>query len=273
MAHELAHCVHGPHDDAFFKLMEEILEEHCMTQVYGPSGPGWLRPVNAGTVQREARGDVAAAVAAATPSALMPQSGGQRLGGNSQTGTSRLVDAIAPLGGRRLGGARSNVSPRQLRELVAAAAEARHRQMERVRRMMEKSGQPCVIELLDDSDDEDSNTTSFDRKPPAKRPMKKEKKTPECIELLDDSDDEQMKRKKPKSASAKGLFSAHQKGSTHGNETAPRKTQQPAPESFIDLTKDVESATVPASVPIDCGRCTYKNRPTAVLCAMCSSRL
>ena len=26
MAHELSHCVHGPHNEAFYKLMEEILE-------------------------------------------------------------------------------------------------------------------------------------------------------------------------------------------------------------------------------------------------------
>jgi len=29
MCHELAHCVHGDHDKAFFKLMREIQREHA----------------------------------------------------------------------------------------------------------------------------------------------------------------------------------------------------------------------------------------------------
>ena len=34
MAHEMAHCVHQNHDKNFFKLMEEILEEHFQNQIY-----------------------------------------------------------------------------------------------------------------------------------------------------------------------------------------------------------------------------------------------
>jgi hypothetical protein len=35
MAHELAHCEHGPHNAAFYKLMDEIQEQHAVFQVRG----------------------------------------------------------------------------------------------------------------------------------------------------------------------------------------------------------------------------------------------
>jgi DNA-dependent metalloprotease WSS1 len=35
MAHELAHCVHGPHNVSFYRLMEEILEEHAVAMIQG----------------------------------------------------------------------------------------------------------------------------------------------------------------------------------------------------------------------------------------------
>ena len=35
MAHELAHCVHGPHNASFYKLMDEILDQHAVLMARG----------------------------------------------------------------------------------------------------------------------------------------------------------------------------------------------------------------------------------------------
>jgi hypothetical protein len=166
MAHELSHCVHQNHDEAFFKLMEEILEEHFNLQLYGPGGPGFLRPVNAHAVQRGGPGNSTAAAPAAAAVAEIPSTGGQRLGGRAG-GRSRLLDPTGSLpngagsGAHRLGGggdgtaSRPPLTARELRERVAAAAEERQRQVRDLRRTIAerpKQRQPCVIEIFDDDD-------------------------------------------------------------------------------------------------------------------------
>ncbi|KAL3914444.1 MAG: hypothetical protein SGARI_000117 [Bacillariaceae sp.] len=210
MAHELAHCVHGPHNDKFYKLMEEILEEHCMMKAYGPTGPSWMRPVNGNVIQRELNG--AGISVTADGSASMPESGGLRLGGKT-AGRSRLLDEIDQSGGRKLGGnwdAKFNMSPRQLQELAARAAEARKCQLDLVRRMAERSKEPCVIEICEDDDEDDEcgrnkkcdSEETLDKKMPPKVLSKNQAKAVECIDLLDDSNDAKNDTKKPKRASA-----------------------------------------------------------------------
>jgi len=170
MAHELSHCVHQNHGAGFYKLMEEILEEHAMIQVHGLSGPSFLKPANADTIQatRERKGGSAVrttgvATAVGLTNNQLPRSGGNRLGGNSATRKSRLLDEYQS-GGRKVRGVpRAGMGKQQIRELIARAAESRQRQMLQIRRMIERSNEPCVIEIFDDDDDDsDGKNTKKD---------------------------------------------------------------------------------------------------------------
>ena len=167
MAHELAHCVHQNHDAGFYKLMEELLDEHAQYQLYGIT-------------------------TTPTPPMVMPEQGGYKLGsgrtstttitGNKNNPTSRLLEELS--GGHRLGGIKSTTTttttthssqqqnpphPVPLRERIAIAAETRKRQMIHIKHMIEQqsSREPCVIDLCeeeeeDDDDDNNNNDNDYD---------------------------------------------------------------------------------------------------------------
>jgi hypothetical protein len=130
MAHELSHCVHQNHGQEFYKLMEEILEDHASNMINGLSS-------------------------AVAPPPNMPISGGNRLGGNSNK--SRLLNP-----GRRLGD--GTTTTEGLRQKILQTAEARQRLMQQTRTLMERAKEPCVIEIYD-SDDKDEDDTNDDSKP------------------------------------------------------------------------------------------------------------
>uniref|UniRef100_A0A7S4AGF4 WLM domain-containing protein n=1 Tax=Pseudo-nitzschia australis TaxID=44445 RepID=A0A7S4AGF4_9STRA len=167
MAHELSHCVHQNHGAGFYKLMEEILEEHAVARVHGLSGPSYLRPTNVDTIQQQNKrgwgatmGTTNADTAVGAASASLPQTAGNRLGGNDSLGKSRLLDDYSR-GGRILGGgARAGKGNPELRDLILKAAESRQRQMLQIRRMIEQSKEPCVIEIFDDDDDDDDDSSN-----------------------------------------------------------------------------------------------------------------
>ncbi len=107
MAHELSHCVHQNHSPAFYKLMEEILDEHATNQI-------------------QKMGSLIYGAATATSRLQMPTRHGQQLGGTT-CGTSRLLETLGSTGAR--GDIRS-LSPRAARrEAMARAAEKRCRQI------------------------------------------------------------------------------------------------------------------------------------------------
>mmetsp|Transcript_31204 Transcript_31204/g.47202 ORF Transcript_31204/g.47202 Transcript_31204/m.47202 type:complete len:415 (+) Transcript_31204:255-1499(+) len=84
MAHELAHCVHGAHSAAFYKLMDEIQEEHAVLLARGVTTESFL--VGKGYVLGSSgkNGKSAASVAEARRQKLrwMPK-GPQKLGGDA----------------------------------------------------------------------------------------------------------------------------------------------------------------------------------------------
>jgi hypothetical protein len=155
MAHELSHCVHQNHDAAFYTLMEEILEEHATLQleqiiasrgdrVEDHRGGGEGRPEGVGSVT---------ATASVPPHTL---STGQRLGGDATKSRLLWHQNQSAGGGARLVSSVSQqppLTPRARREALAQAAERRQRQMQQLRRMIEVSKEPCVIEIVDDEND------------------------------------------------------------------------------------------------------------------------
>jgi hypothetical protein len=177
MAHEMAHCVHQNHNKNFFKLMEEILDEHFNNQIYGPTGPSFLQPKNGNSIGRDTINNNSGG--GNITSSSIPESGGHKLGrgisssssSSSSTGNSssrsknrsRLVNELS--GGYKLGGNNNykttatvtGLNRDQLRHRIVKAAEARKRQMAHIRRMIERSKEPCVIDLCDSDSDSDND--------------------------------------------------------------------------------------------------------------------
>ena len=273
-AHELSHCVHQNHAAPFYKLMEEILEQHCVLQ--SNTATMNFTPSNSASVNRPT-----ASTTNNAATASLPTTGGQTLGG-AKKGKSRLLQQAQGgsqlLGGVKLGGSSTGGanSQRALREAAARAAEARRRQMDQVRRMIERSKEPCIIEILDgDSDDEyesllstkrsaQSNVTSFDPKLSARR----------------------KREHSERPADSKPVARAASKAVSDSRDTKPAPiTKKPKSESIslgiIDLTEGEEDtkpsafARTPSSSPScsnwSCAKCTFLNRPLTLACSMCRS--
>jgi hypothetical protein len=200
MAHELSHCVYQNHNADFYKLMEDILVEHATLLAYGLSVPLFLQPTNAHLIQRDfmgPRNNNSNRTRTAT-AVIDDGSRGRRLGGDeARSGRSRLLDFNA--NGRKLGGGsvgRRILTPHELRQRAVQAAEARQRQLQQVRTLVDTANEPCWIEILDDDDDDDDNDgkkQAVDIQSPATKRVKKHQ--PECIDLVDDDSDDGTKRK------------------------------------------------------------------------------
>lgn len=267
MAHELSHCVHQNHSKDFYKLMEEILEEHAMLQLE-----------TMGNVIYGGRGS-----AAATAAPNIPETGGQRLGGatpiSNVAGKSRLLDGhINTAGGRRLNenGANNPASPRSRREAMARAAERRCRQMEQLKRMIEASKEPCVIEILDDDYDDAS-----DENPVVPLPKDEHDSKPRAVQ-------KEAASSKKSPAHAQVLVDLTAPTPTTDRTAKRIKTIEP---ETIDLTSPpgdralVRAGNAASHVPPiakatavdeesssddwECLRCTYINRSLALVCDVC----
>ena len=269
MAHELSHCVHQNHGSGFYKLMEELLEEHATMQA---NSLGW-KPIalNADAMQQRRNNSATAAGTTATntdtgdggPTPIFPSGGGHRLGGGDGK-RGRNGARIGDWGkGQQLGGGRARLSAR---EAAARAAEFRQQQLDRVKRMVERAKEPCVIEILDDSDEEE--------------------------EYADTKDYTKMEVKKP-SSSARPKTNRKNSGGS-GLKPAPalkkakHESKKPPPAAgIIDMTgDDSTSPTVtaaksqrssrPSSAASEggkwsCNRCTFENQDLALVCSMCNS--
>jgi len=140
MAHELAHCEHGPHNDKFYKLMDEILEQHAVLMASKLTMNGRTHPFFAGN--------------------------GQTLGGNLTLAAARKQQAHS---GYKLGGDSSFKQWMTPAEAAVVAAEARRRQKQ-LRLRGDHCCRPCTIDI-DGDDDEKEEASSDDQKMPAK-PLK-----------------------------------------------------------------------------------------------------
>lgn len=164
LAHELAHCEHAPHNQAFYQLMDTILDEHAALMASGlsttTSTDGSSSSSSSAMMMLPFEGTgvrLGGRAGSSSSSRRPPQQqqhsttgGGQRLGGTSGN-PSRLL--VVQQRGATLGGRDANtttwMSPAQA---AAAAAEARRR----LRLRGDRCCRPCVIEIDDDDDDEPS---------------------------------------------------------------------------------------------------------------------
>jgi DNA-dependent metalloprotease WSS1 len=162
MAHELAHCEHGPHNADFYKLMDAILEQHAVFMASKLTLQGTHIPSFHGA--------------------------GQKLGGRDCDATVTRTASQ----GYKLGGDNAFQQWMTPKEAAVAAAEMRRRQQE-LRMRGDRCCRPCIIEI-NDSDDEElyTETDSSDRTDSEK---KGNEKFARVIDLVDSEISENQKKK------------------------------------------------------------------------------
>ena len=245
LAHELSHCEHGPHDAKFFKLMDDILEEHANI-MYN----------NQLTTTGTAKSLSLSAAASSSLASTTPFSGtGQRLGSGVIQGLlgddgTNATAATATMGqsqgGQVLGGDLAFVQWMSPKDAAVIAAETRRRQQLLRLRGDHDCCRPCY-----DDDEEDDNDDDDNEGPDAdiKNGTRVETNSGSCNET-----DWNVAVKNEKVESGFGVV------------------------NFIDLTelddddtysdechnKDTKTAWC-------CHRCTYRNRPLSLVCDICST--
>lgn len=249
MAHELAHCEHQNHDKKFYKLMDEILDEHAALMASGVTfGGASSAPVPSFTGSGRTLGGGQKGMAAARKQQQQQARPGQKLGGDNQ-----FAQWMTPA------------------EAAVAAAEARRRQQQ-VRLRGDRCCRPCTIEIDDDSEEEDAST---DMKPKAK-PLLQSRSIP--------SNDDNKKRRagvaRSETIDTENRFpNANKKPKAKGPAVASLPSN-----GCIDLTVDSSDDEAAASAgpkkaaarPTKssewaCVNCTFQNLPMALACSMCNS--
>ena len=238
LAHELAHCEHGPHNEHFYKLMDEILEEHATLMASSMTHQDSSVPAFGGT--------------------------GQALGGRvvSRRGVPSNSRLLLP--GKCVGGDKSFTQYMTPREAAVAAAEARRRQQQ----MRLRGNNCCVVELLD-SDEEEEGTT----KQAAIQRKKKSRGANTGVVPARDVCGLVAKNQSSKTTENEGASRRAAK-ERHSRAVA----ASPLPATCIDLTIDdgdrdiVTSSTAPrqpVSLLWSCRRCTFRNSGNTLTCEMC----
>lgn len=146
MAHELAHCEHGPHNDQFYKLMDDILEEHAVLMASKLTRDGGFS-IPAFSGEGRTLGMGGSSSLTTTSSSLVREARVRRLAGT----------VAAASNGSRLGGDNTFAQWMTPVEAAVAAAEAR-RQMQRLRLRGDRCCRPVSLPSDDDQADPDTET-------------------------------------------------------------------------------------------------------------------
>ncbi|GFH54370.1 hypothetical protein CTEN210_10846 [Chaetoceros tenuissimus] len=273
MCHELSHCEIGPHNASFYKLMDEIMEQHAVFMVRGVvlDQNGFPMGENGNTLGGSNRGN-------AGEQAEQRRRRQQQLG---LGGTFRLGGGFMPASGiHRNGNSLQGLKPSEASRI---AAEKRFEERRK------NDGQfclPCneIIEILDESsseeDEKDVDGKAARRRRkiiekekvnPTRIQVKKEKaELDDCAIVLLDSDDEQQ---------------------THGDESENSKPSSGFTEKKVkrkpvqkrgrrsnkikqvpEYTKKTEVEHSDSDIEIagwSCPKCTFNNDPSHFACQIC----
>jgi hypothetical protein len=246
LAHELAHCEHGPHNDKFYKLMDEILDQHAGLMALNLSSNGASIPSFAGA--------------------------GQALGGNQNMAGARKQQQQQALPGYKLGGDNQFTQWMTPAEAAVAAAEARRRQQQ-LRLRGDHCCRPCTIEIGDSDEGEEDDTVEPGKA--AATPFDQSRSIP--------SNDDNKKRA---SAIAPGpaidVENLRPAGAKKSKSKVPAAASLPTA-GCIDLTVDSsddetvgrpQKATTSRTSQHDkwpCTKCTFLNVPLALACSICQA--
>ena len=294
MAHELAHCVHGNHSAAFYRLMDEIAEQHAdyvarglvvdregfpmggESHTLGGRGQGAVRNTTAnggGANLREAVRK-AAEERSKRPAPMKPQ----------RLGTGNVVGGGS--GGGGMGGIDPKLPPREAARLAA----------ERRALLDSKWCLPCneVIEILSDEEEEEEEEdnsgsgsgscsgSNADKDAEEKKVAAKTKSTKDTNDDEGDITDLTASAEKKKSvdgnrkrATASGGTAAVPIDLTESPDRPPRKKKDSssAVASAAAGTASTSAAAAAtascSSVEWACTACTLQNRPEALACDAC----
>jgi DNA-dependent metalloprotease WSS1 len=210
LAHELSHCEFGPHNDKFYKLMDEILDEHASLMA------SQLRQGGAPMAAFSGAGYTVGSAAFTGTGHRLGSGGSGGFGGNKRTSAPHPRE----LRGHTLGGDSTFTVWMTPAEAAVAAAEARRRQQQ-LRLRGDHCCRPCTIDLTVSKDELDE------------------------LQIL-------AMEGYPDSAE---------------NEAPSSKAVAVASLDYIDLTEEDAEVLQEWS----CNRCTFRNRPLALACDMCST--
>jgi hypothetical protein len=258
MAHELAHCEHGPHNDKFYKLMDEILDQHAGLMASNLSSNGASIPSFGGAGQ-----------ALGVPSF---GGAGQALGGNQNMAGARKQQQKQALPGYKLGGDNEFTQWMSPAEAAVAAAEARRRQQQ-LRLRGDHCCRPCTIEI-DDSDEgeEDDDVvpgkavaTPFDqsRSIPSNDDNKKRPSVIAPAQTIDVENLRPAVAKKPKSK-VPAVASLPTSGCID-------LTVDSSDDETLGRPKKATTSRTSQHDPWPCIKCTFLNPQLALACSICQT--
>ena len=262
MAHELAHCEHGPHNDKFYKLMDEILDQHAGLMASNLSYNGAFIPSFTGT--------------------------GQTLGGGNQgMAAARKQQQQQARPGYKLGGDNQFTQWMTPAEAAVAAAEARRRQQQ-LRLRGDHCCRPCTITIDDDSEEEAADRGDSDESKPKAGAIRLGKSFISIPGIQD------TKKRGSEFAAAEAIDVENLQQQLQ-KELPPKSNGKvsnvaslPASHGCIDLTVDSSDEETTAVRPKKkkvtalvlaatslaewaCSKCTYHNLPPALACSICHS--
>lgn len=242
LAHELSHCEFGPHNDKFYKLMDEILDEHAALMTSQLRQGGAPMAAFTGTGQTLGSAFVAAGM-------------GSRLGGSSGS-----IQNVRDARGQRLGGDSVFAIWMTPAEAAVAAAEARRRQQQ-LRLRGDHCCRPCTINV-DDEEDEDITTADTIKK---NGRIQAPNRDPFDTSFIQNNNgkkpfDDYVENLRPMSAT--------------GSNNRSGKPQA----VYIDLTGDADSdnenkVTAKSAILQEwcCNKCTFRNDAGSLACDMCEN--
>ena len=280
MAHELAHCEHGPHNAKFYKLMDEIQEQHAVYLTRGIVADRQGFPLNS---------NEAYTLGAHGGNRNHPPAGGdQRNNALRAAQTRREKQRWMPQGPQKLGGDKDFRCWLRPREAAGMAAESRRIQDE----LWCQPCQPEIVEISSDEEefynnpvrnrnkgvrkehDDDSSTANKSLQSTTIRPARKKRATKTnttmttvrskdiipagVIDLIsddddDDDDDENDDDRKP--APLEAQRQSEKGGTNDKNDNSSSKSEN----GHVKNDK------------WDCASCTFRNNPEAAVCAVCGT--
>jgi len=280
LSHELAHCEHGPHNDKFYKLMEEILEEHAQLMASGMSYGG--APLQAFGGAGRTLGAAGAGPTTTAPwgAAAATNNNNAAAAGGAFAGKGQTLGGGAGAGGRgyTLGGDKVFATWMTPAEAAVAAAQARQR-VQQLRLRGDHCCRPCTIDISDDEEEENEETnetngetsTKDSKQPPADAAAAKNTATDGIKKRRTNKENQKPAPAKKSNAPNSKVVVCIDLTSDDGVDDNDNGELDTKPAAKMDTKPPQQQASAKVLAPWPCRQCTFHNRPLALACEMCAT--